>query len=50
MHQGSDDNIAVLDSIIKAIKKEGYEFKLIPHQVAPDNKPNLVLVHALSLN
>jgi peptidoglycan-N-acetylmuramic acid deacetylase len=34
MHQGSDDNIAALDSIIKAIKKEGYEFKLITNQTA----------------
>lgn len=29
MHQGSDDNIEALDRILKAIKKEGYEFKLV---------------------
>lgn len=29
MHQGSEDNIEALDRIIKEIRKEGYEFKLV---------------------
>jgi peptidoglycan-N-acetylmuramic acid deacetylase len=35
MHQGSTENIEALDRIIKAIKKEGYEFALVDELQPP---------------